>query len=273
MNLEEVNELIKELLESNPKGDKWYLENRLDQLLWKLEKTLYYKNKIDLAYGNLNQNLQSIKQKCIEKYNEDYNRLKPFFVKENQKWSFKYNFEIPQDKDLFFEMESFVISSKSSLDLLVKIMNIYYPNSATRNIAKFKTSLDNKYKDDELRRQIDLEWSKWMSDLMDYRDFIVHESLLYSRLTVSIDNGYVSIIPPAVPNTAIKSHDYYGVEDFKDEFKRAVRADSKEEYDKFWDVFYEYYTELKAYAENIWNRLYSFIVWALAFLSKPTIIE
>jgi len=57
------------------------------------------------------------------------------------------------------------------------------------------------------------------------QDFIVHESLLYSRLKVSIENGYISIIPPSIPNRAIKSHDSNEVEDFEDEFKLAVRAD------------------------------------------------
>jgi len=48
-------------------------------------------------------------------------------------------------------------------------MNIYYPSSATRNIAKFKKSIDNNYKGDELQKRIEIEWSEWMSDLMDYR--------------------------------------------------------------------------------------------------------
>jgi hypothetical protein len=140
MNLEEINRLIKELLESNPMGDKLYLENRLDQLLWKLEKTSYYKKKIDLAYDDLYKNLQSIKQDCMAKYNEDYNLINPHFVKENLKWNFKSDFVIDKDKDLFFEMESFLINANSSLDLLVKIMGIYYPKSATKNFAKFKKS-------------------------------------------------------------------------------------------------------------------------------------
>jgi len=67
MNLDEINRLIKELPESNPRGDKWYLENRLDQLSWKLEKTLYHKNRITLIYNNLDNNLQTIKTRMYSR--------------------------------------------------------------------------------------------------------------------------------------------------------------------------------------------------------------
>lgn len=145
MNLDEINRLIQDLPESNPRGDKWYLENKLDQLSWKLEKTLYHKNRINLIYENLDNNLQTIKQECMAEYNEAYSKL---FAKQYQKLNFKYDFEISQDKDLFFEMESFIISAKSSIDLLVKKKNIYIfisrrpPNSICRvavHLAAFAT--------------------------------------------------------------------------------------------------------------------------------------
>ncbi len=46
MSLEKISELTKELLAHNLNGDKELLEERTDQLLWKLEKTLYIKTEL-----------------------------------------------------------------------------------------------------------------------------------------------------------------------------------------------------------------------------------
>jgi hypothetical protein len=134
-------------------------------------------------------------------------------------------------------------------------------------VSWYKKSIYNNYRGDEIQKGIDIEWSEWISDLIDYRDFIIHESLLYSRLTISIKNGHIDVIPPAVPIRAIKSHDYNEVECFEKEFKELFVVGDEEDYDIFWDAFCEYHVELKIYVENIWNKLYSFNIWVLTFLT------
>jgi len=96
---------------------------------------------------------------------------------------------------VLFEFNAFLISARSALDYLARVLGVYIKGAEFRSIHKLNNWLGKNHPDTVLAEFLAAEWNDWIATLKSYRDAVAHNVVL--NLTASTETSFDDSPRPA----------------------------------------------------------------------------
>jgi hypothetical protein len=144
------------------KSQKDDLETKVWHFLHKIDAARYHESMVKNIAENMKDKLRDFMQKDEEKAYQTQSES---------------TFEV-EDKEILFEVDAFFTASRSALDFLASILSRYIKGKETDKIRGCVKFFEKDSNSSEVKRITLDMWNSWGQDLIDYRDYLVHNGAL-----------------------------------------------------------------------------------------------
>lgn len=256
-----------------------YLETLIDDLKFKYAAIQYHIERIfetkkeleKIAENKITANLQKVNNESISDDNL-FEKLKEGIKEKNHFSTPKISISLSEEVDsskLFFEFESLLFKISSFIDYSFKILKIFFKDIKTSK-SKIIRSISRNYPDSKIEKYIISEFESWITQLLNYRDHVMHLSSLNSNIVVKVenspkwgtmtnDNGKVSISVSAEINSPEIQPIYLPLEpDYRHIILEKLESQEINHDDDFY-TFEDYIHKLKIHFEKYSNEFFNLI--------------